>query len=167
MLSSTIASRVFLSRTTITRAPWRLPPLGANRALSRMRSSTSSGSGSSVNRRTAPVVRMTSYNSMAYILTVGFWRDEDTPELPVRRVDHRVGRGRSGREGAEAPLRGASRPRIRPGRHPLHGLLGPRLPGLPARRNPGVRHHRRADGGHELALLLGGRHLAEDGRHDA
>jgi uncharacterized protein len=58
--SSASASRVAWSRITITRAPWRLPPLGANRALSRMRSSTSSGSGSPVNSRTAAVVRMTS-----------------------------------------------------------------------------------------------------------
>ena len=62
--SSTSASRVACSRTTITWVPCRFPPLGANRALSRIRCRVSSGSGSSVNSRTAGVVRMTSYRSM-------------------------------------------------------------------------------------------------------
>jgi len=35
-VSAASASRVARSRTTITRQPWRLPPLGANRARSRM-----------------------------------------------------------------------------------------------------------------------------------
>jgi hypothetical protein len=58
--SSASASRFARSRITTIRVPWRLPPLGANRALSRIRSSTSSGRASPVNSRTAAVVRMTS-----------------------------------------------------------------------------------------------------------
>src|ERR1044072_882073 len=50
------------------RFPCRLPPLGAKRAFSRIVWSTSSGSGSSVNSRTAAVVRITSYRSMSRTL---------------------------------------------------------------------------------------------------
>ena len=45
------------SLTTMTRQPWRLPPLGAKRAVSSRRASTSSGTGSGRNSRTAPVLR--------------------------------------------------------------------------------------------------------------
>src|SRR4029434_10719026 len=48
----------------ITYHPWRLPPLGAKRAFSRILKSVASGKGSSVNSRAAKVVRMTSYSSM-------------------------------------------------------------------------------------------------------
>jgi hypothetical protein len=44
----------------MTRLPWRLPPLGAKRAFSRISWSTASGSGSPVYSRAAKVVRMTS-----------------------------------------------------------------------------------------------------------
>jgi len=59
-----IAARMSGSRTTITCQPWRLPPEGAKRACSSMRSMASSGTGSSVNCRAANVVRMTSVISM-------------------------------------------------------------------------------------------------------
>src|SRR5262245_50993317 len=48
----------------ITYHPWRLPPLGAKRAFSRIVKSVASGKGASVNSRAAKVVRMTSYSSM-------------------------------------------------------------------------------------------------------
>src|SRR5215207_3230448 len=49
---------------TTTRQPCWLPPLGEKRALSSTRQSASSETGSSVNSRTAPVVRSASVNSM-------------------------------------------------------------------------------------------------------
>ena len=52
------------SFTTTTFHPWRFPPLGAKRASSRMSWSTASDTGSSVNSRTAAVVRMTSLRSI-------------------------------------------------------------------------------------------------------
>src|SRR2546427_1878780 len=70
------ASRVARSRTTIDRQHWRLPPLGANRARSRMLNSVASGSSSSVNSRAANVVRMTSKSSMIPSLAGS---PEDTP----------------------------------------------------------------------------------------
>jgi hypothetical protein len=48
------------SRTMITCQGWRLPPLPAKRALSRIRSNTSSATGSVRNSRVDPVVRITS-----------------------------------------------------------------------------------------------------------
>src|ERR1051325_2263737 len=59
------SSFVFCSRTATTFQPWRLPPLGANPAWSRIFTSTSSGSGSLVKSRAENVVRITSYSSMA------------------------------------------------------------------------------------------------------
>ena len=53
----------------MSRHAWRLPPLGPKRAVSRMRYSTSSGTGSARNSRTAPVVRKVSIRSTA--TTVG------------------------------------------------------------------------------------------------
>ena len=48
------------SVTTITRHPWRLPPLGAKRALSSTRSSSSRGTGSAVKRRVDGAQRISS-----------------------------------------------------------------------------------------------------------
>src|SRR2546421_2036339 len=47
----------------MTRQPWRLPPLGANRAVSMIRSKTSSVTGSGRYSRTAPVDRNASFSS--------------------------------------------------------------------------------------------------------
>src|ERR1700678_1781667 len=52
------------SRTAITRPPRRLPPLGAKRAVSRIRYSISSGTGSSVNSLIAALSRSASDRSM-------------------------------------------------------------------------------------------------------
>src|ERR1700722_503428 len=51
------------SWTTTTRHAWRFPPLGANRAVSRMRWTVPSGTRVSSNSRTAPVVRRASISS--------------------------------------------------------------------------------------------------------
>ena len=56
--------------------------------------------------------------------------------------------------------RGASGPRIRPGRHSFHGPLT-------TCHERALRHDGRADRRQEGALPLGGRHLTEDRRHDA
>src|SRR5262249_27565035 len=63
-LRSASARLVAGARTTMTFQPCRLPPLGANRAWSRIFTSVSSGSGSSVNSRAANVLRITSKSSM-------------------------------------------------------------------------------------------------------
>src|SRR5438105_8475613 len=55
--------RVSASVTTTTRQPWRLPPLGAKRALSSTRSSTWRDTGSSVKRRVEGAQRISSYSS--------------------------------------------------------------------------------------------------------
>src|SRR6266496_791564 len=55
------------SHTTITRQPWRLLPLGAKRALSSTRWTTSSGTGLDLNRRVLPAVRMTWVSSIAEV----------------------------------------------------------------------------------------------------
>ena len=52
------------SRTTIQRTGWRLPPCGPNRAASKARRSTSSGTGTGAKYRQVPVVRMASVRSI-------------------------------------------------------------------------------------------------------
>src|SRR5437868_4659603 len=61
--------RLSASLSTITRQAWRLPPLGANRAVSSTRASMSSATGSGRNSRAAPVERRVSMRSTS--TTVG------------------------------------------------------------------------------------------------